>query len=139
MQSSDRLPAAPAALPTEVLPTEAPPAFQGYRRADGTVGVRNHVVVLSTVVCANTVAERIAQQVPGTVSLTHPHGCGHVGADFDLVLDTLVRLGSHPNVAATLVVGLGCERFRPQELAEGIAEGIEDFSRHTVLMEAIKK
>ena len=115
MQSSDRLPAAPWALPAE-----APSAFQGYRRADGTVGVRNHVVVLSTVVCANTVAERIAQQVPGTVSLTHPHGCGHVGADFDLVLDTLVRLGSHPNVAATLVVGLGCEQIEAAVVRERI-------------------
>ena len=115
MQFSDRLHAVPGALPAE-----APPAFLGYRRADGTVGVRNHVVVLSTVVCANTVAERIAQQVPGTVSLTHPHGCGHLGADFDLVLGTLVRLGSHPNVAATLVVGLGCEQIEAALVRERI-------------------
>jgi altronate dehydratase large subunit len=111
MQSSNRLSVAAGISPT---------GFRGYRRADGTVGVRNHVVVLSTVVCANTVAERIAQQVPGTVSLTHPHGCGHLGADFDLVLDTLVRLGSHPNVAATLVVGLGCEQIEAAVVRERI-------------------
>ncbi len=115
MEMSDIVPAAPPAWPAQ-----APLAFQGYHRADGTVGVRNHVVVLSTVVCANVVAERIAQQVPGTVSLTHPHGCGHVGADFDLAIDTLVRLGSHPNVAAALVVGLGCEQIEARIVRERI-------------------
>jgi altronate dehydratase large subunit len=114
MKLSDRHPSA------RTGPTDALPVFHGYRRADGTVGVRNHVVVLSTVVCANTVAERIALQVPGTVSLTHPHGCGHLGADFDLVVDTLVRLGSHPNVAATLVVGLGCEQIEAAMVRERI-------------------
>jgi altronate dehydratase large subunit len=115
MQSSDRLPVAAGPLPTKATLT-----LRGYRRADGSVGIRNHVVVLSTVVCANVVAERIAQQAPGTVSLTHPHGCGHLGADFDLTLDTLVRLGSHPNVAATLVVGLGCEQIEAEIVRERI-------------------
>jgi altronate dehydratase large subunit len=117
MQSSSRLP-----VVVGTLPPVAPFSFQGYRRADGTVGVRNHVVVLSTVVCANTVAERIAQQAPGTVLLAHPHGCGHLGVDFDLVLDTLVRLGSHPNVAATLVVGLGCEQLEVALVRERISK-----------------
>jgi altronate dehydratase large subunit len=120
MQMPDQVPAALTAMPTEGLPTYALPTFQGYRRADGTVGVRNHVVILSTVVCANLVAERIAQQVPGTVSLTHPHGCAHLGADFDLVLNTLVSTGSHPNVAATLVVGLGCEQIEAAIVRERI-------------------
>ncbi len=48
---------------------------QGYRRADGCVGTRNYVGVLSTVVCANEVAEDIARQVDGAVSFTHHQGC----------------------------------------------------------------
>ena len=94
--------------------------FRGYRRPDGTIGVRNHVIILSSIVCANLVAERIAQQVRDAVALTHPHGCGHLGADFRLVADTLVGLGTHPNVAAALVVGLGCEQIEAEMLAQRI-------------------
>jgi altronate dehydratase large subunit len=108
-------------MAAKALPGETLLTFQGYHRPDGTVGVRNHVVVLSTIICANTVAERIAQQTPGAVSLTHPHGCGHLGADFELVLDTLVRLGSHPNVAGTLVVGLGCEQIEAELVRQRIS------------------
>ena len=70
--------------------------FAGFRRRDGRVGVRNHVAVISSVVCANLVAERIAAAVPGCVALTHPHGCGHVGADFDLAFSTLGAAGRAP-------------------------------------------
>jgi altronate dehydratase large subunit len=106
--------------PTAGRLPEAPLAFRGYRRADGRVGVRNHVVVLSTVVCANAVVERIVQQTPGAAPITHPHGCGHLGADFELAVDTLTRTGSHPNVAAVLVVGLGCEQIEAAILRDRI-------------------
>jgi altronate dehydratase large subunit len=96
--------------------------FLGYRRPDGRVGVRNHIAVIPSVVCANKAAEVIAKQVEGAVAMRHPLGCGQVGADLDLTARTLIAMGNHPNVAAVVVVGLGCERFKPTELYEGIRE-----------------
>lgn len=96
--------------------------FMGYRRANGAVGVRNHVIVLPSVFCANKTAEMIANKVNGAIALRHAVGCGQVGYDFELTARTLISMGKHPNVAAVLVVGLGCERFKPDELYEGIKE-----------------
>lgn len=90
--------------------------FMGFRRANGTVGIRNHIAIIPSVFCANNVAERIARQVEGAVALRHPVGCSQVGYDLELTARTLIAMGSHPNVAAVVVVGLGCERFKPTEL-----------------------
>jgi altronate dehydratase large subunit len=87
----------------------------GYRRADGKAGVRNHLAVIPSVFCANKVAQRIAANVPGTVCLTHGVGCSQVGEDLEQSARTLVNLAIHPNIAGVLVVGLGCERFTPEE------------------------
>ncbi len=94
--------------------------FKGYRRADGRVGIRNHIAIIPSVFCANNVAERIARTVPGTVALRHPVGCSQVGYDLELTARTLSAMGTHPNVAAVLVVGLGCERFQPTELYDAV-------------------
>jgi altronate dehydratase large subunit len=94
--------------------------FMGYRRANGTVGTRNYIAVIPSVLCANKTAENIAKQVRGAVAIRHPVGCGQVGLDLELTARTLIAMGSHPNVAAVVVVGLGCERFKPTELYEGI-------------------
>lgn len=94
--------------------------FQGYRRADGRVGTRNYVGVFSTVVCANEVAEDIARTVDGAVGFTHHQGCGRTRPDIDRVTDVLVGLGSNPNLAAVLLVSLGCESTRIDEVAAGI-------------------
>jgi altronate dehydratase large subunit len=95
--------------------------FWGFLRPDGTVGIRNHVAVIPTTGCAAVVAERIASLVPGCVCLVHPHGCDEVGDDADQTLRTLAGSGRSPNVAASLVVGLGCEVTRPDRLVEAIA------------------
>ncbi len=95
--------------------------FWGYPRPDGRVGVRNLVAVIPSTYCANTVARKIAAQVEGAVALTHDVGCSQVGLDLEVTARTLKNLGRHPNAAAVLVVGLGCERLTPTELAEGIA------------------
>lgn len=94
--------------------------FMGYRRPDGRVGVRNHIAIIPSVFCANTTVDRIAVRIPGSIPMRHPVGCGQVGLDFELTARTLVAMGTHPNVAAVVVVGLGCERFKPEELFEGI-------------------
>lgn len=95
--------------------------FLGYRRENGTVGVRNLIAVIPSVFCAAKVAERISQNVPGTVHFSHPVGCSQVGDDLDVTARTLIGVGRNPNFAGVVVVGLGCERFTPQELYDGIA------------------
>ena len=84
-------------------------SFRGYVRADGSVGVRNYVGVISTVACANDVARWIADRVPGSATFVHQQGCGNPGSDATLVRRTLSNLGAHPNLGAVLLVSLGCE------------------------------
>jgi altronate dehydratase large subunit len=96
--------------------------FDGYRRPDGLSGVRNHVAVISTVSCANVVAQQIERAVPGVVAVTHEHGCSQVGADLQQTVDTLVGVGRNPNVFATLVVSLGCEAVSAVDVAGRIAQ-----------------
>jgi len=83
--------------------------FMGYERPDGTVGIRNHVAVVSSISCANGVVERICAQVPETVKIIHANGCGRGGSDLLLHTRTLQHLCKNPNYAAVLIVGLGCE------------------------------
>ncbi|MCR6624463.1 MAG: UxaA family hydrolase [archaeon YNP-LCB-024-027] len=92
----------------------------GYIRSDGRVGVRNHVVILPTVICSRVVAERISEIV-GAVCIDNQHGCGQIGADLEQTERTLIGIGGNPNVAAVLVVGLGCEAVRPERVADKIA------------------
>lgn len=94
--------------------------FKGYRRPDGQVGVRNYIGIIPSVFCANRVARLIAQQVEGAVCLTHPLGCSQVGEDLEITARTLIAMGNHPNLAAVLIVGLGCERFTPDEFYRGL-------------------
>jgi altronate dehydratase large subunit len=94
--------------------------FMGWKRPDGRTGVRNYVAVIPSVFCAGKTAERIAAQVPGALCLRHPVGCTQVGFDFEMTARTLIAMGTHPNLAAVLVIGLGCERFKSQELYQGI-------------------
>lgn len=94
--------------------------FMGYRRADGTVGIRNYLAVIPSVFCANRTVERIAALLPGSVPMRHAVGCSQVGLDLELTARTLKAMGTHPNVGAVLVIGLGCERFDPHELYEAV-------------------
>ena len=97
--------------------------FLGYRRSDGRVGVRNHVLILSTVVCANEVANRINRRIPATVTAVHQFGCAMLGADFEQFRRTVEGIANHPNVGGVLVVGLGCEQIDAPSLAKEIATG----------------
>jgi len=83
--------------------------FMGYGRADGSVGTRNYVGILSTVVCANEVAEEIAHKITGTVCFTHHQGCCQTPGDIKRVTETLINLGKNPNLHSVLLVSLGCE------------------------------
>lgn len=94
--------------------------FMGYKRPNGQVGVRNYIGIIPSVFCANKVAKLIAEQVEGAVYLSHPVGCSQVGEDLEITARTLIAMGNHPNLAAILVVGLGCERFTPDEFVRGL-------------------
>jgi len=95
--------------------------FMGYRRADGRVGTRNYVGILSTVVCANEVAEEIAGRVSGTVPFLHHQGCCQTPVDIARVNNALIGLGCNPNLAAVILVSLGCESTDVGEVAKAIA------------------
>lgn len=95
------------------------PGFYGYRRRDGRVGTRNHVLVVPTVICSSVVAERVAAAAgPAGAALPHTGGCGQLGPDMRITHDTLAAYCAHPNVGALLVIALGCEQVVAQFLAE---------------------
>lgn len=101
----------------EDVSLKAPCLFDGYKRADGTVGIRNEVWILPTVGCVNAVVREIeaaaqtckTDHIDGIFAFNHPYGCSQLGADQDMTLRYLAGLIRHPNAAAVLVVGLGCE------------------------------
>ncbi len=95
--------------------------FQGYLRANGKAGTRNHVLVIPSVGCAQHVARAIARNLKGAVYLPNILGCGQIGADREQTKRTLVGFGTNPNVFAVLVVGLGCESVPAREVAEAIS------------------
>ncbi len=96
-------------------------SFLGYKRNDGTVGVRNHVLILPTTVCASHVARRIAEEAQGAIPLSHEHGCAQKGADLEQTKKILMGIARNPNVAAVLLVGLGCETVDAHEAKEELA------------------
>ena len=95
--------------------------FMGYRRQNGSVGVRNHVLIFPTTVCASAVAEMVSRKVPGTVAVVHRHGCGHIGEEEELMLRTMAGFCANPNVSGVLLVGLGCEQLNPELVAERLS------------------
>ena len=91
--------------------------FNGYRRPDGRYGSRNLVAIIPGVICANDVGQAIQRQVQGTIGFYHHQGCCQLPSDLKRVTDTLISLGKAPNVAACLVVSLGCEGTDTARLA----------------------
>jgi altronate dehydratase large subunit len=96
------------------------PTILGYVRPDGKVGIRNHLLVMSTVICSGFVARRIADQVQGAVAIENPFGCGQLEPDLEITRRTLVNTAKNPNVGGVLVVGLGCEQIQADDLVREI-------------------
>src|SRR6187549_2378289 len=95
------------------------PGFWGYRRSDGRIGTRNHVLVVPTVICSSVVAERVAAATqPIGTAVPHLAGCGQLGPDMRVTHDTLAAYCAHPNVGAVVVIALGCEQVVAQMLAD---------------------
>jgi altronate dehydratase large subunit len=96
--------------------------FRGYRRDDGRIGTRNYVGIISTVVCANEVAEKISSQVLGTASFLHRQGCCQTPLDINRVTSVLIGLGRNPNLDSVLLVSLGCESVELEAVVKGISQ-----------------
>ncbi len=80
--------------------------FYGYRRENGRVGIRNHVVILPLDDLSNAACEAVANNIKGTLALPHPYGRLQFGEDLELHFRTLIGTGSSPNVAACVVIGI---------------------------------
>ncbi|EAK0826331.1 altronate dehydratase [Campylobacter fetus] len=106
--------------------------LQGYRRSDGSFGLRNHILILPSVHCANKVVEKIAAAINyglglgndecKVVYVTHQHGCSQLEFDARQTMDTLVGNGANPNIYGVLVIGLGCEVISAQNVAKEIKD-----------------
>jgi (2R)-sulfolactate sulfo-lyase subunit beta len=94
--------------------------FMGWRRENGRVGVRNHVVLLPLDDLSNAVCEAVANNIKGTMALPHAYGRLQFGADLDLHFRTLIGVGSNPNVAAVIVIGI--EDGWTKTVVDGIAK-----------------
>lgn len=99
-----------------MIPTRT---FMGYRRANGAVGCRNHVIILPVDDISNAAVEAVAKVVQGTLALPHPYGRIQFGPDLELHFRTLIGTGSNPNVAAVVVIGI--EPKWTKRLADAIA------------------
>ena len=96
--------------------------FLGYRRPDGRVGVRNHVLVLATCACSSDTARLISEQVPGTVTFHNQHGCGQPPLDLELTLRIMSGVAANGNIYGTVIVSLGCESAQCPLVEEKIRE-----------------
>lgn len=92
----------------------------GYRRENRRVGVRNHVVILPVDDISNAACEAVASHIKGTLALPHSYGRLQYGADLELHFRTMIGIGSNPNVAAAVVIGI--EENWTRKIADGIAE-----------------
>jgi len=104
-------------------------AFQGYRRENGRVGVRNHVTILPVDDISNAACEAVAAHVQGTLALPHAYGRLQFGEDLELFFRTMIGTGANPNVAACVVIGIEPEWTR--RIVDGIArtgKPVEGFS-----------
>jgi (2R)-sulfolactate sulfo-lyase subunit beta len=94
--------------------------FYGYRRDNGRIGIRNHVVVLPLDDLSNAACEAVANNIKGTLALPHHYGRLQFGEDLELHFRTLIGTGSNPNVAACVVIGI--EPGWTQRVVDGIAQ-----------------
>lgn len=124
--------------PVQYVPEGERATFQGFVRADGRVGTRNFIGILSSVNCSATVIRHIAAHftperlaafpnVDGVVAFAQTSGCGMSSPSehFDVLRRTLAGYARHPNLAGALIVGLGCERNQVDGLmqSQGLQEG----------------
>jgi altronate hydrolase len=110
--------------PPDYTPVEERATFRGFRRADGRVGTRNHLLIIPTSMCASTESQQISMiaeytlytrekypNVDGVVAIPHNKGCGCTdGSNIEVMLRTLANYADHPNVGGVIMIELGCEK-----------------------------
>ncbi len=122
----------------------APATFEGFRRKDGSVGVRNEIWIIPTVGCVNSIAqalekqarEKIGGSVEDVIAFTHPYGCSQMGDDQENTREALAALIRHPNAGGVLVLGLGCENSNIPVLKEYIGAYDPDRVKFLVCQES---
>ncbi|MEG1858458.1 MAG: UxaA family hydrolase [Pseudoflavonifractor sp.] len=96
--------------------------FYGYKRPDGRVGVRNHILILPASGCASDTTRLVAAQVDGAVTFNNQNGCSQVKSDQQLTMDVMAGYAANPNVYGTVVISLGCENCQMDLVTEAILE-----------------
>ena len=118
--------------------------FQGYRRPNGKVGIRNELWIIPTVGCVNNVAAAIERQaqafltenIDAIAAFPHPYGCSQMGDDQEYTRQILADLINHPNATGVLVLGLGCENSNIGELKKYIGPYDENRVKFLVAQES---
>ena len=109
--------------------------FLGYRRPDGRVGIRNHVLILPASICASDTASRISQLVNGTVTFHNQQGCAQVAPDQQLTMDVMAGYAANPNIYGTVVVSLGCENCQMDLVVKAIEERTNKPIKEVIIQE----
>ena len=118
-------------VPVKTAAVESKETFSGFRRKNGSVGVRNHIFIVPTVGCVNklarTLAEKLNRKLPSesvdrALALEHPFGCSQLGGDHEMTRAVLRGFVRHPNAGGVLVVGLGCENNTIDSFREMLGE-----------------
>ena len=106
---------------TQSAPQQRKPfQFWGYRRAEGRPGIRNHILILPTCVCASESCRVVASQIRRAVNIVFNTGCSDVQANTDMSQKVLTGFACHPNVYGVVIIGLGCETVPHLQLKEKI-------------------
>ncbi len=120
------------------------PTFEGFRRQDGRVGTRNHILIIPTSMCASHEAQQISiiaehtlfdpqlhPNVDGVVGIPHNKGCGcSDGSNLDVTLRTLANYAAHPNVGAVVMIELGCEKTNLTKMEDYLSRrGMDGFGK----------
>lgn len=116
------------------LAPRKPETFQGFRRKDGRAAIRNEIWIIPTVGCVNDVAKKLVsdnqdllnERIDGIYTFPHPFGCSQTGEDHAQTKKLLAALVRHPNAAAVLVLGLGCENLTKEQFLEELGDYDQD-------------
>lgn len=122
---------------------ETPQYFDGFRREEGLVGIRNEIYIVPTVGCVNSIArllakkgmELITDKIDSIIAFEHPYGCSQLGEDQTNTQKILAGIIRHPNAAGVLVLGLGCENNNVEEMKKHLGTISENRVKFLVCQE----
>lgn len=120
-------------VPAFVPETKRHDTFQGFRRKNGSCGIRNDIWIIPTVGCVNSIADNLAKEFNRThdssviraIPLDHPYGCSQLGGDHERTAGILADFCSHPNAGGVLVLALGCENNTLESFMERLGDTSE--------------